>query len=315
MDHDLLVSADLIVRDLRTGIRSLVDDLGVPEPDQRWLSTGGGRDCDVLFGQVAADLHAAPTRIELLEPTKADPGYPVDQLYFVPEAAQRQGNRPIRTHATVIGCPDLDEVSNLMDRAGVRYQVNPPSESLPLPRLFAGFDGPAASEYLPGEDCGLWLEFVATPMVLPPPRAAPPIAAGNIRRIAARGYLVDSLDEAVARLRNCFGLVPSRRDHVAADGCDRAVYAFAHEASARLELLAPVGDGDAAGFAAEWGGGPLSIVLEVDSLEPVVHRLCARDVPHAVHEKGLGRPGPVVRAWPGGGLAGAVIDFAEGEAR
>jgi hypothetical protein len=34
-------------------------------------------------------------------------------------------------------------------------------------------------------------------------------------------------------------------------------------------------------------------------------------VSYRVIETGLGRAGPVIRAWPAGGLAGAVVDLVE----
>jgi hypothetical protein len=284
MTPDLLVSADLLVADAREAMEALVDRVGLPPARDSWVQDFPGSDNLVIWARTSRDLAFAPTRVEVIAPQGAPGGTTGGLRAYIPEIFAQQGERPLKTHSTVLAVQDVGVVGERLRSLGVRHRVDPPCDVLPFDRIWLGMSPEDPSHYLPATDAGLRLEIIPTDVLGLPAAmfdeavAPPPAGSGaDLLRVVARQHLVADLDAAVALVARILDWEPAEVSDHRASGVRRAVYRFRAPRSADLELLAPTSqDGDARRFAAAHGPGPYVTQVAVGDLAAKAHDLRAR---------------------------------------
>jgi hypothetical protein len=305
---DLLVSASVVVPDFHSAVRFVVEELGFPQPRPTWMGGGPQLGFDYAFMRVDPSMAIAPTRLELIHPLPfgepADPNLP---RFYTRETIAVQGNRPIRTHATVTASSEFGEVIERVRRSGARHRVDPVTEANPFSRLWLGVteDDPAGYR---GEE--LFLEVVETQSLMlkpetyqdPPPLPDNP-APGQMIRIVSRGYLLTDLDAYLKRLANELEWEPPRSVENVPGLGRRAQMIFGIGHSATLYLLEPASESDAGRFIARWGPGPYSVRIAVNDLDAKAD---------ALREKGVSfsRDDSILRIEPTPTL-GTVLELVE----
>lgn len=270
--YDALVSADIVTDDPDGAAAALVELLGLPAPRPNAYLEPEGHGFRAAWLRIQPSLRSAPTRLEMIgaRPRTAPHDY-------VEERIDAQGDRPVRTHATVLA-GDVEAVMEHLRANGVRHRVTPISEDFDFPRVWIGVTADDPLGYRADVDAGLWIEVVPTSS-----SGVPAVPAENgagdgpgVRRISTRRFLVDDVDDAVRALEVNIGLVAtSIRTH--GDGVS-ATYELANPLSAALELCQPRPDSALGGFHREWGSGPHAIVLEVGDLDYMETMLVERGV-------------------------------------
>jgi hypothetical protein len=301
---DLLVSASVVVPNVHKAVRFVVDRLGFPEPRPTWIVGGGGHGFDVAFCRTHPSMAVAPTRLELMCPRPADePLLPELPRFYVRETVALQGDRPIRTHATVTASSKLPELIEHVRSAGVRHRVDQPIPGNPFARLWLGVSEDDPAGY--GSD-ELFLEVVQTQSLRlkpetyqdPPPLPEAP-ARGALIRMVSRGYLVRDLDAHLKRLAHDLDWEPAAPTERVPGLGRRARMAFEIAHSAMLDLIEPDGDGSAA----PWGPGPYSVRIAVAGLDAKAESLRANQVPFS-------REDQVLRVEPSE-MLGTIIEFVD----
>ena len=289
--YDLMTTVSVLVDDIAVGVEALRARLGVPEPRPQSFRSGAG--IDAVFCRVHPKYAVAPTFLELVAPAPVD-GAAVDQPVFpVAQIAARQGDRPIKWHATEISMPKamLLELSEHLNARGVPHGFIPSDQK---DRFFMG--GDVAIEYDASADAGLVIEAGQSGHLGLPDEAftSPadiPDGSGpsTMVRIVAREYLVDDLDATLRTLERNLRWVP---ESVRADAeCRRAVMPFRAPRSAKLELVEPLGTGRVAQAYEQLGAGAWTIRVSVVDLDAKASDLTARDTP-CHFDDGVLRPSP-----------------------
>jgi hypothetical protein len=308
---DLLMSADLSVEDVVATATTIVASFGLPEPRPSWVHDMAAEGALTYFLRPHLDRANAPTVMEVIGPHPS--GGWNEGLRAIHDL---QGDRPMKTHATVFGVAEVEPYAERFDRLGVPYRLDPGLEGpLPFPRLWVGqghLDG--VTTYVGHYDAGLVVELLPTaPLLLPPEvRAPPPAVAGEgaAVRVASRSFIVDDVGAAVALLERTFGWQPAEGvGSNEVDRCRVASYRGAFPGSGALELLEPVGESPVADHRARYGPGAYRITLAVNGLEAAAARLAERGIRHAV-DKGIGDDQPRLRVVPSS-IAGMVFELVD----
>ncbi|WP_216898240.1 hypothetical protein [Nocardia alni] len=270
--YDALVSADIVTDDPDGAADRLVALFDLPVPRPSAYQEPDGHGFRAVWLRVAPSMSAAPTRIELIGPRPRV--LPHD---YVEERVVAQGDRPIRTHATVLA-GDVEAVLGHLRRAGVRHRITPASEDFDFPRVWLGVSADDPTGYRQQTDAGLWLEVVPTASSGLSAGGAPRPAEGpGVRRIRARRFIVDDAVRSVRALAENLALEAASLRRT--EGGTIARYVFGNPYSAALELCEPAAGSELDAFGRTWGPGPHAIVLEVGSLEAMAAALTARGVP------------------------------------
>lgn len=282
MFYDMLHSPDFLVPDVPATVAALVAKTGLPEPRADWYQRFDGHAYDAVFARVAPSRTAAPSRLEIISPWPlpevVDPAVP---RAYLDELSAWQGDRPVKTHATVFTTSDLPGLLEHVRSAGIRHRVDPPTPELPHERLWIGVTPEDPGGYRPDDDAGLILEAIPTqclalrPAVfdVPPPTAAVP--AGAMSRVDSRCFLVADLDAALRTLetRMRWPAGPVTTDPDTGTRRARMLTAIAHGAT--LELIQP-GGGPEAEYLARWGPGAHAVRIAVAGLDAKADDLLAR---------------------------------------
>lgn len=270
--YDLLVSADIVADDPDrwAGLFTAALDLPVPRP--RAFLEPDGHGFRAAWVRVRPSLGESPTRVELIgaRPRTAPHDY-------VQERIEAQGDRPVRTHATVLA-GDIDAILERIRDCGVRHRITPPGPDFPFRRLWIGVSDDEPTVYLPETDAGLWLEVVPTAYCGVPVEAVAATERADVpgvRRVASRRFLVSDLTTSLNQLETGLGLVPA--EVFGHDDVDVASFAFNASNSATLELVGPRDHtSELGGYLAEHGPGPHAVVLGVGDLDMCAVTLAER---------------------------------------
>lgn len=283
MFYDMLHSPDFLVSDVPATVADLVAKVGLPEPRADWYQRFPGHAYDAVFARVAPSRTAAPSRLEIISPYSlpevVDPAVP---RAYLDELSALQGDRPVKTHATVFTTSDLPGLLEYVRSAGIRHRVDPPTPELPHERLWIGVTPEDPGGYRPDDDAGLILEAIPTqclglrPAVFdrPPPTAEVP--AGALSRMDARCFLIADLD---ATLRTLAERMRWPAEPVTVDpdtGTRRARLTTVIRHGATVELVQPAGDGPEAEFLARYGPGAYAVRIAVAGLDDKADDLRAR---------------------------------------
>lgn len=308
---DSLVTADVFVADPDRVARVLVDRLGMPMWEDKWLHDWPEARYKAYFLRVQRDRTIAPTAVEIIGPHPVGGWSPGQRHVF-----DLQGDRPMKTHATVFSVPDVEPYVQRVADLNAPYAYDPGTGNTAFPKLFVGItrEPPA---YDPRFDAGLFVEIVPTwsmrlrPEIEDPP-TTPNVPEGAPARVASRSYLVDDLDDAVRVIEQTFGwepVAPVRRSE--SDGAMTATYAGRLRSSAAFELLQPVAaTGPVADHYAAHGAGAYRITLAVNGLDAAGRALADRGVGFSLDE-GAGADPARIRVDPAAldGLVFDLVDF------
>jgi hypothetical protein len=298
---DLLATADVLVAEVEPVARTLVRTLDLPQPRSSWIQDVPDDRCLAYWLRTQLDRGVAPTALEVIGP------HPDTGWSEVLEAAHRaQGQRPMQTHATVVGVDDLDAVASRLRHASASFLLEPVQDG-PIrfpPRLWVGHGRAGGVRvYDPSHDAGLLVEVIPTVELRLPEAAADPapsdVAEGAVVRVAARSFLVSDVDHSLGLLERNLGWEPADAVHVSAvDGARLASYRGTMPGSAAVELIEPGSDASAiSDHFGSWGPGAYRLTLSVNGLEAAAKRLDADGVPYDVLE-GRGRDRTRVRIAP-----------------
>ena len=285
MYYDLLHSPDAVVPDVDRTARAMVERVGLPEPRPAWFQASVCHGYRALFARVHPSRQLAPSRLEVIAPGPRSPSPGVaDVPAYIDEIAAMQGDRPLKTHATVLTSSAFPELVEDLLRKGVRHRVDPPSRELGHERLWIGFSPDGGPEYSPDDDAGLFFEVIPTQCLGLPdtvvggaPTATPAVAPGQMIRVAARSYLVGQLDPILATLEERLSWPAERVEGTG--GERRAVMAVNFPRSARFELVEPGHDPEVAAHFARWGSGTYATRITVRDLSAKADDLRARGTP------------------------------------
>ena len=316
--YDLLHSPDAVVPDVARTARAMVERVGLPEPRPGWFQSSACHGYRALFARVHPSRLLAPSRLEVITPgpRTSSPGV-ADIPAYIDEIAAMQGDRPLKTHATVLTSSQFPELVEDLRRSGVRHRVDPPSRELGHERLWIGFSPGGGSDYSPDDDAGLFFEVIPTQCLGLPEAVrdgttagAPAVAPGQMVRVAARSYLVDDLDPVLAILEKRLSWPAERVE--GASGERRAVMAVNFPRSARFELVEPRRDPDAAAHFARWGPGTYATRITVRCISAKADDLQARGTPFRILPA-RGAAAEILRV-DLGVVPGFLFDFVEDEA-
>jgi hypothetical protein len=305
-----LVTADLSVRDPDAVAKLVVDRLGLPMWEDKWVHDWPETRYKAYFLRVQRDRTIAPTALEVIGP------HPVGGWQPGQEGVHElQGDRPMKTHATVFSVPEVEPYRDRLAALGAPFKYDPGSATTPFAKLFVGI-GSNPFSYDPSFDSGMFVELVPTssmrlrPEIEHPP-TTPGVAEGAPVRVASRAYLVDDIDDTLRVIERTFGWEPAgpvRRSE--ADGSLVATYAGRLPSSATFEVLQPVADGGpVADHHATYGSGAYRITFAVNGLEAAGRALGERGVDFTL-EEGTGADPDRVRIDPSS-VGGLVFDFVE----
>jgi hypothetical protein len=274
--YDMLHSPDFLVADPDAMVARLVDGIGLPPPDPRWTQEFPGHGYRAIFARVHRSRSFAPTRLEIIGARPV--GHPVNPAVprtYIEQYSRAQGDRPLKTHATVFTTSDIEGLIERVKSRGLRHRIDPATPELPHLRLWIGVTPDAPGDYRPDDDAGLFFEAIPTQGLHlqiepgdPPPPPPEPLAAGQMARVLAREYLVADLDQALRTLsRNLEFETAALVAEDRADGCRRAIFAMTMSHAATLELIQPNGqDTEAGRYLARWGPGPYYTRIAVADL-------------------------------------------------
>ena len=315
MFYDLLHSPDAVVADVHETARTLVERVGLPEPRPGWFQQSVCHGYEALFARVHPSRQHAPSRIEAIAPgPQSSSPAGTDIPAYVREIAALQGDRPLKTHATVLTSSLFPEIVDELRRKAVRHRVDPPSRDLGHERLWVGFSPDGGPRYSPDDDAGIFFEVIPTQCLGLPESAAgsvpadrPDVAPGQMIRVAARSYLVDRLDPVLATLEERLCWPVARVD--GASGERRAEMSVNFPASARFELVEPGHDPDAAAHFGRWGPGTYATRITVRGLDAKADDLRERGTPFRILPAQAARPETIRVALSA--VPGFLFDFVD----
>jgi hypothetical protein len=310
---DLLMSADLSVEGVDATAATIVAVFGLPEPRRSWVHDTPEAGVRTYFLRPQLDRANAPTTIEVIGP-HPEGGWS-ESLRAIHEL---QGDRPMKTHATVFGVPEVEPYVTRLDDLGIPYRLDPGVEGpLPFPKLWVGQQHrDDVTTYVGTHDAGLVVELIPTaPLLLPADVATPPamdVPEGAVVRIASRSFLVDNVETAAAMIERTFGWQPSGGVGMSdVDHCRVGSYRGAFPGSGALELLEPTGDGPAADYHSRFGPGAYRITFAVNGLAAAAGWLDERGVRYTLDQgSGAGVEPPRLRVDPSS-MAGMVFDLVD----
>jgi hypothetical protein len=273
----MLHSPDFLVSDPDATVARLVDRIGLPPPDPRWTQEFPGHGYRAIFARVHRSRSFAPSRLEIIGPRPvAQPEDPAIPRAYIDQYSHAQGERPLKTHATVFTTSDIEGLIERVKSRGLRHRVDPTTPELPHLRLWVGVTPDTPGDYRPDDDAGIFFEAIPTQGLLlqtapsdPPPPPPEALVPGQMARILAREYLVSDLDQALRTLSKNLdfettGPVATDPD----DGSRRAILAMTMPHAATLELVQPIdSETEGARYLGRWGGGPYYTRIAVAGLE------------------------------------------------
>jgi hypothetical protein len=274
---DLQGSADLLVDDPDRVVALLVEKLGFPVPDPRWVHDRPNLGYKAIHCRVNRDVATAPTTVEVIGPGTYD--FSLDAhnaAYF-----SMQQHRPVKTHGNVAGTADIEDVVSRLGRRHLPFRVLEPGEHLPYPIVFPGAtDDPIT--YDPTVDGGLYLELIALDAfrISAPREPTSDLTPGALIRVESRSWIVDDLDATLAALDENIGWQSHDPVQVLPrSNCRRAVFAASTANSAAIEILeARSSDGDVGEFYGSFGAGPYAHCLGVHDVAAAADELSSRAV-------------------------------------
>jgi len=270
---DLLLSADMMVKDPDATTRALVDRLGVLE-HPNWRQAFDDHPYVAWFLRTHKSLAVAPTRIEPQghkdAPNHGDPAFPV-YLHSIEELLGPA--RPIHTHATVLITRDFDTAATGLERRKVPFRIAPMTADMPWERLWTGCT-PEDPRYDPSFDAGLCVEILPIwPLQMPDAvfEAPEPIdlEPASLVRVVSKEFIVRDLDEAVRQLAANLAWEPARPvETFPEEGYRRARMGFTLPHSAVIDLVQPTRWSSVHGrYLHNWGPGPYTVRLSVNGLD------------------------------------------------
>jgi hypothetical protein len=284
--YDMLHSPDFAVADADALARRLIESIGLPEPDPTWTQDFPGHGYRAIFARVHRSRSYAPTRLEMIAyspiPEPINPSIPRG---YIQDYMRVQGDRPLKTHATVFTTSDINGLIDRVRRRGLRHRVDPISSELPHLRLWLGVTDDAPGEYQPDDDAGLFFEAIPTQGLHlrigptdPAPPPPEPLKPGQMSRIVAREQLVADIDATLRTLSRNLDFETAGPVAVdRADGCRRAVLAVTMPHGAYLELVQPTDlDSEAGRYFSRWGPGPYYTRIAVAGVQAKADDLRAR---------------------------------------
>jgi hypothetical protein len=313
----MLHSPDFLVADADATTARFVESAGLPAPDPAWTQDFAGHGYRAVFARVHRSRAFAPTRLEIIAPRplpkRIDPTVP---RAYIEDYARTQGNRPLKTHATVVTTSDLPGLLQRVQSLGLRHRVDPVTPELPHLRLWLGVTPEEPGTYRGDDDAGLFFEAIPTqglhlritPTEAPPPPPEP-LPPGSMARVLAREYLVPDLDAALRTLDRNLGWEPAGMlEDDSVDGCRRARMAVTMAHAATLELIQPHSpEPEAGAYLARFGPGPYYTRIAVCGLEAKAADLEARGTDY---RRSTGRAGDRIRV-DASALDGALLEFVE----
>jgi hypothetical protein len=280
--YQLLTSVSIVVEDIPSAVSALIDAIGIGAPKPHWYVEGSG--IKAQFCRVHPSYVVAPTLLELVAPGEVPPD--ASHAFPVAEIAAKQGNRPVKVHATGVGlrAAALHDLGHHLDQTGVPHWYLGAGDTARLvvsddhARLFI--------EAIPSAELRLGEEGFHGPADLPAGATA-----ATMVRIAAREHLVADLEDTLHVLDRTMRWKPAR---VADEpGCRRAIMTFSAPRSAQLELVQPAGPGRVQDAYQEVGPGAWTIRVAVVDVAAKARDLAARGTPHTA-ENGILRVDPAV---------------------
>jgi hypothetical protein len=298
---DCMFSVDLMVEDTVKTANLLAERLGLPALRPTW--TDSSVDHLAYMRAYHPFSHAAPTLIEIIQPSSA-----------LPAVSRQSGDRPVKTHATVFVTKTFPEVIDNLEAKRLRH-FNMPDPGDGLARCFTGIDdfqpGSPGNAYDPTVDGHLFMEIIswggtalATRDVIPQE-----LGAGGITRVMSRSYLVRDIDQTLHQLDEIFqwdqaAVQPSEDDQVRYTTLQPLL-----PASAALELIQPKGETGRHGeFFTQWGVGPHAIRFGVRGLDAKADDLDGRGTHFS---ENVGPGGQRVLLVDPSDLDGIIVEFAE----
>jgi hypothetical protein len=277
--YDMLHSPDFLVADADATTARLVDRIGLPQPSPAWTQDFPGHGYRAVFARVHRSRSYAPSRLEIIAarpiPEPVDPAIP---RAYIDDYSRIQGARPLKSHATVVTTSDIEGLIERVQSRGLRHRIDPATPELPHLRLWLGVTPDAPGEYRPDDDAGLFFEAIPTQGLRlsiapgdPAPPSPAPLAEGALARVVARQWLVADLDQALRTLSRNLDWEPAGP---VVDGSAAMEVAMSHAAT--LELLQPLGEGEAAAYLAAHGPGPYYTRIAVNGLDSKAADLEAR---------------------------------------
>jgi hypothetical protein len=273
MFYDMLHSPDFLVEDVDSTVDALVSRVGLPRPRDDWYQCFPGHGYKAVFARVRHSRTAAPSRLEVISPHPlpdvVDPAVP---RCYPAEMSDLQGDRPVKTHATVVTSSDLPGLVEHVRSKGIRHRIDPPSPELPHERLWIGVSPDDPAGYRPDDDGGLIFEAIPTqclhlkPSVFDRPPPTAPVADGEMVRIDARCFLVADIDAVVRTLDERLSWPAESATTDPDTGTRRVRLANAIAHGATLELVQPGIDGPEAAFMARFGPGAYAVRIIVAGL-------------------------------------------------
>ena len=280
---DFLFSADMLVSEPRTAVAQLIESIGLPPPGPRAYVDFEDSGWDCVFALVNKDWAVGPTRLEVIGPKRYS-GTP--EKSRGQSMADVQGEKPCKTHATVIATSEIGRLAEHVARLGLRHWLEEEGEDgVPFTRLWMGVSEADPCDYQPEADAGLIVEVIPSdssafsPKLFqtPPPEPVDP-EAGQMIRILSRAFLVDDLDATLRILERNLLWEPSGtvvEDRGA--GYRFALLSRDYAQGAALKLVEPLDpDRPEGAFLARWGPSPFTIRIAVHDLAAKREDLKAR---------------------------------------
>lgn len=279
---ECMVSADLSIEDVDTAATTLVRSLGMPQWRQSWLHDWPELNYRAYFLRPQLNRALAPTAIEVIGP------HPHGGWSAQLRALHlQQGDRPMKTHNTVFGVPDVRAYAERLRGKGVPFRFTPGTDELPFARMWVGITGEGDSiAYDPQYDAGLFIELVETASLRLPddatqPSIEPGVNPGEVVRAESRTFIVDDLDATLTTVEELLGWNAPDITTSKLDNCRVATYKPTIPGTTYFELLEPLSDaGLVAEHRARFGPGAYRITFAVNGLDVASHALHDRDVRH-----------------------------------
>lgn len=297
-----MTTVSLLVDDIHAGLATLQRSIGLLE--QRPGAYRAGPGITAVFCRLHPKYAVAPTFLELVAQAPAeqesDARGPAGQhetttaVFPLQALSQRQGQRPVKWHATELAMTD-DEIVDLgrhLESLDIAVGYHPPDRR---DRFYAA-GNPASASFDPAVDGGLFIEAtklshlgLAEEGLSAPADIPPGSQPGAMIRVVAREYLVADLERVLSALERNLRWKPSSVTEE--DGCRRAVMPFGAPRSTRLELVEPRGLGRVADAYAELGPGAWTVRISVVDIGAKAKDLEARGTPFTLDGTVL-RPDP-----------------------
>lgn len=263
----------MLVPEPRAAVAQMIESIGLPYPGPAAYVDFEESGWDCVFALVNKDWAVGPTRLEVIGP-KRFPGTP--EKSRGQSMADVQGEKPCKTHATVVATPDIERLAEHVKGLGLRHWLEEAGEDgVPFTRLWMGVNEADPCDYRPEADAGLILEVIPSDSSAfarklfkrSPPEPVDP-APGQMIRILSRAFLVDDLDASLKTLERNLLWEPSEAVIEDRDaGYRYALLSHNYAQGATLKLIEPLDpDRPEGAFLARWGPSPFTIRIAVHDL-------------------------------------------------